>query len=225
MPELDLATQIAFATRLLVAAVLGMLVGLEREIHEHPAGMRTHMLVALGAAAFTILSVEAFAGPDGDRGRVAAQIVTGIGFLGAGAILKEGATVRGLTTAASLWAMAAIGMAVGVGAWAIGVVVTVVVIVSLWPLRVIAERYVGREQHRVRFQLAARTADALGRVIESTARHDATIAHLATNSVPGGGLRVELEARTATSAVGAALTSEIAALDDIELVESRAIGD
>lgn len=225
MPELDLATQVIYATRLVVAAALGMVVGLEREVHEHPAGMRTHLLVAVGAAAFTILSVEAFAGPDGDGGRVAAQIVTGIGFLGAGAILKEGATVRGLTTAASLWAMAAIGMAVGVGAWGVGVVVTVIVVVSLWPLRVIAARYVGREHHRVRFQLSTDTAEGLGRVIEAVSDQGATIAHLATSHAPGGGLIIELEVKAGSSAEGAALTATIAGLDGVGLVESRAIGE
>lgn len=225
MPELDIATQIAYATRLIVAAGLGMVVGLERERHEHPAGMRTHMLVALGSAAFTILSIEAFAGPDGDRGRVAAQIVAGIGFLGAGAILKEGATVRGLTTAASLWAVAAIGMAVGVGAWGVGVVVTVIVVFSLWPLRVVAERYVGHEQHRVRFTLSSDAAEGLGRVIEAVSDHGGTIAHLATSHAPGGGLVIELEVKTSTSTDGAALTVAIADLDGVELVESRAVGE
>jgi putative Mg2+ transporter-C (MgtC) family protein len=225
MPELDLSTQVIYTTRLIFAAVLGMVVGLERERHEHPAGMRTHLLVAVGAAAFTILSVEAFAGPDGDRGRVAAQIVAGIGFLGAGAILKEGATVRGLTTAASLWAIAAIGMAVGVGMWGVGVVVTVIVVVSLWPLRIIAERYVGREAHRVLFQLSTDEPQGLGRVVACTSDHGATIAHLATNHAPNGGLVIELEVKTASSADGATLTVAIAAIEGVDLVESRAIGE
>lgn len=225
MPELDLATQVIYATRLVVAAALGMVVGLERELHEHPAGMRTHMLVALGSAAFTVLSVEMFAGPDGDRGRVAAQIVAGIGFLGAGAILKEGATIRGLTTAASLWATAAIGMAVGAGAWGVGVVVTVIVLVSLWPLRVIAERYVGREQHRVRLQLSTSAATGLGRVVTSVSEHGAAIAHLATSHAAGGGLLIELEVKTGSAVEGAALTAAIADLDGVELVESRAVGE
>ena len=104
--NLDLATQFDILVRLLVAAVLGAVVGIEREIHDHPAGMRTHLLVSVGSAAFTVLSIYGFRAPGSDPSvRVAAQIVTGIGFLGAGAILKEGATVNGLTTAASLWAV------------------------------------------------------------------------------------------------------------------------
>ncbi len=115
----DLALQADLVFRMLVAAVLGAAIGLEREIHEHPAGMRTHLLVALGSAIFTELSIYGFGtgpgSPSIDPSRVAAQVVSGIGFLGAGAILKYGTSIRGLTTAASLWAAAAIGMAAGSG--------------------------------------------------------------------------------------------------------------
>ena len=100
---IDLAADTGYALRLLVAAIPGALIGLEREIQEHPAGMRTHLLVSLGSAGFTVLSIASFTATGADPARIAAQVVSGIGFLGAGAILKEGATVRGLTTAASLW--------------------------------------------------------------------------------------------------------------------------
>ena len=103
--------------------------------------MRTHLLVALGSAAFTILSIAGFGLAQVDPSRVAAQIVTGIGFLGAGAILKDGASIRGLTTAASLWVVAAIGMAAGVGAWVVAATITIIAIVSLWPLHRISRRF------------------------------------------------------------------------------------
>ena len=103
MPIVDLGEQLDISLRLIVASVLGAAIGLEREIHAHPAGMRTHLLVSLGSAAFTVLSIfffEAPAAPNGslptDPARIAAQIVSGIGFLGAGAILKYGSSVRGL---------------------------------------------------------------------------------------------------------------------------------
>src|ERR1044072_8254251 len=144
---LDLGMELSIVVRLLGAAVLGALIGLEREIHDHPAGMRTHLLVSLGSAGFTVLSIAAFPAPGAAPARIAAQIVTGIGFLGAGAILKEGATIRGLTTAASLWATAAGGMAAGAGAWIPAVSITVIVIVSLWPLRLVANRIIGRDPH------------------------------------------------------------------------------
>ena len=108
----DLNLQLDLALRLFGAAVLGAIVGFERERHDHPAGIRTHMLVSVGAAAFTALSIYSFGGGS-DSDRVAAQIVTGIGFLGAGAILKGQGTIHGLTTAASLWVVAAVGMAAG----------------------------------------------------------------------------------------------------------------
>ena len=101
--------------RLLIAVLLGSLVGYERERQGKPAGLRTHAMVALGAALFTVVSLYGF-GPTVDTSRVAAMIVSGIGFLGAGAILRdERGGVQGLTTAASLWVTAAIGIAVGVG--------------------------------------------------------------------------------------------------------------
>jgi putative Mg2+ transporter-C (MgtC) family protein len=137
---------LGIALRLLVAAILGALIGLEREIHVHPAGMRTHLLVSLGAAGFTVLSIAGFPSPGADPARVAAQIVTGIGFLGAGAILKEGATIKGLTTAASLWVVASVGMAAGAGAWVTAATITVIAVVSLWPLRAIESRIVGKER-------------------------------------------------------------------------------
>jgi putative Mg2+ transporter-C (MgtC) family protein len=142
----DLNLQLELALRLLVAAILGALIGLEREYHDHPAGMRTHLLVSVGSATFTVLSIEAFTGPSTDPGRIAAQIVTGIGFLGAGAIIKDRAGVKGLTTAASLWAVAAVGMAAGAAAWGVAIAATVIVIVSLWPLHEIERRVIDRRR-------------------------------------------------------------------------------
>jgi putative Mg2+ transporter-C (MgtC) family protein len=134
----DLALQLDITLRLLVAALLGAVVGIEREVHGHQAGMRTHMLVSLGSAIFTVLSIYGFNAVPGssnpDPTRIAAQVVTGIGFLGAGAILKFGTNIRGLTTAASLWLVAAIGMAAGAGFWMGAVIATVVALISLRPL-------------------------------------------------------------------------------------------
>ena len=141
----DLNLQLDLAVRLLVAALLGAAIGLERERHDHPAGIRTHLLVSVGAAAFTVLSIYSF-GQGSDPGRVAAQIVTGIGFLGAGSILKGPGTVHGLTTAASLWVVAAVGMAAGAGAWGVAIATTVIVLISLWPLQAIERRYFSRRK-------------------------------------------------------------------------------
>jgi putative Mg2+ transporter-C (MgtC) family protein len=134
--------------RVILAGALGGAIGAEREIREREAGLRTHMLVAIGAALFTIVSAYAWSdftfsqrgGITFDPTRIAAQIVTGIGFLGAGAIIRQGLSVRGLTTAASLWVVAAIGMASGAGYYSAAVITTIVVLISLWPLRILAFR-------------------------------------------------------------------------------------
>jgi putative Mg2+ transporter-C (MgtC) family protein len=145
---MPLEADTTYALRLLLAALLGAAIGLEREVHAHPAGIRTHLLVSLGSAGFTVLSIAGFGPGPVDPTRIAAQIVTGIGFLGAGAILKDGVRVRGLTTAASLWVVAAVGMAAGVGAWLTALTITVIAIVSLWPLQRISDRISGRSPDR-----------------------------------------------------------------------------
>lgn len=125
-------TILDWSVRLVVAAVLSGLVGFEREARQKAAGLRTHMLVGLGAALFTL--VGAYVLESEDPSRVAAQVVTGVGFLGAGAIFREGVTVRGLTTAAGLWAVAAIGMTAGSGLLGGAIVATVIALVILWGL-------------------------------------------------------------------------------------------
>jgi putative Mg2+ transporter-C (MgtC) family protein len=145
VPELSWAEVLL---RVSLAAVLGGAIGAEREIREREAGLRTHMLVSVGAALFTLVSAYAwqdfqFSTPEGivfDPTRIAAQIVSGIGFLGAGAIIRQGLSVRGLTTAATLWVVAAIGMASGAGYYAAAMLTTALVLVSLWPLRIVAAR-------------------------------------------------------------------------------------
>lgn len=127
--------------RLIAAAVLGGLVGLEREATNHAAGLRTNMLVALGSCLFTILSIYGFPQDEGratDPARLAAQVVSGIGFLGAGAVLHHRGGVRGLTTAASIWLVAAIGMAAGTGSYFLAILCTIVALVVLVALRPIA---------------------------------------------------------------------------------------
>lgn len=117
--------------RLVVALLLGGLVGLEREYRSKDAGFRTHFLVAVGAAMFTIISIYGFIDGVKDTSRVAAQVVSGIGFLGAGLIVFQKNVVRGLTTAAGLWVTAAIGMACGTGMYAVATVVTVLILIGL----------------------------------------------------------------------------------------------
>lgn len=114
LSSIPLSADALMFVRLLIATILGALVGFERERAGKPAGVRTHGMVCLGAALFAIVSINGFSDV-GDPARVAAQVVVGIGFIGAGAILHLRGSVHGLTTAASLWVTAAIGLAVGVG--------------------------------------------------------------------------------------------------------------
>jgi putative Mg2+ transporter-C (MgtC) family protein len=123
-PDLDLGL------RLLIAALLGGILGLEREQADKPAGLRTLILVCMGSALFTIASKFGF-GDDADAARVAAGIVAGIGFLGAGTILRVKGEVIGITTAATIWAVAAVGLAVGAGLYLVALVTTGIALVAL----------------------------------------------------------------------------------------------
>lgn len=118
------------ALRLLIAAIMGGLVGYERGRAEKPAGMRTHLLVCVGATLFTIVSIHGFSGLS-DPGRVAAGVVVGIGFLGAGTILRGERGITGLTTAATIWSVAAIGLAVGAGLYLAAIVTALIVLIAL----------------------------------------------------------------------------------------------
>ncbi len=130
--------------RVLVGAVLGAVVGFERERQDQPAGLRTHMILVIGATLAMVLSINMtflFDRP-ADLSRLAAQVISGIGFLGAGAILRYGFTVKGLTTATSLWTMAIVGMTVGTGYYLISVVATALMLVVLALLNVLENRFV-----------------------------------------------------------------------------------
>jgi len=140
-----------FVWRLLLAAGLGAALGLEREYRQKPAGLRTNILIAVGSALFTIMSASIAQG-GADPGRIAAQIVTGIGFLGGGAIMRNRDTVHGMTTAATIWVNAAIGVAAGTGQYALATfaaALTLVVLVVLPPIETYFERRAGwRDRHR-----------------------------------------------------------------------------
>jgi putative Mg2+ transporter-C (MgtC) family protein len=130
-PNLSAETELNLALRLTVGLVLGAIIGFERELHRQPAGFRTHSLVSLGAALFTVVSAFGFTGPTVDPTRIAAQIVSGIGFIGAGTILQYRGHIRGLTTAASLWSVAAIGTAAGAGLFVVAITGSILILVIL----------------------------------------------------------------------------------------------
>lgn len=219
----DLATQLDFAVRLIIAAALGGLVGTEREIHGHPAGIRTHMLVALGAGVFTVLSIHGFgqgAGSGIDPTRIAAQVVTGIGFLGAGAILKDGVVIRGLTTAASLWATAAVGMAAGAGEYVIAAVSASVILVSLWPINALAERLHGSSSPEVQVRLAIARIDLIGDVSSVLAEHKVAIGTIGTQRVGKDSVRADFSIRSRSSQSLASVLEAIEQIPGVDIVST-----
>jgi putative Mg2+ transporter-C (MgtC) family protein len=159
--ELIQSTEINWATasfRLVISFIMGMLIGLEREGHDQPAGLRTHILISIGATLVMLISIyipQTFRDfQNGDPGRIAAQVVSGIGFLGAGAILKFGVDIKGLTTAASIWAMAAIGLAVGAGMYVISMVGIAVILFALSAMNFFEKRiFKERSLRKVELQI------------------------------------------------------------------------
>ena len=129
----DLQIAQTIIIRIVISFILGVLIGIERGISHKTVGFRTISLVCVGSTGFTLLSIYGF--QDVDTSRVAAQIVTGIGFLGAGAILHRGYITKGLTTAAALWVSAAVGMACGCGMFVLAFVITLMSIILLWVLK------------------------------------------------------------------------------------------
>jgi putative Mg2+ transporter-C (MgtC) family protein len=176
LPELELWEGIL---RLVLAAVLAGAIGLERENAEQEAGLRTHMLVCVGSCLFMIVGVYAWAdfelsqeiGAIVDPSRVASYVVAGIGFLGGGAIIKSGVNVKGLTTAASVWVVASIGVAVGVGMYALAVAVTLLVLLSLWPLKTLATQLGLRGGRAVRLQLELDPRGDVAPILAAAERH------------------------------------------------------
>lgn len=223
---IDVTLQLDLALRLVIAAGLGGVIGAEREIHNHPAGIRTHMLVALGAGLFTVLSIFGFGlegnGSPGlvDPTRIAAQIVSGIGFLGAGAILKDGVVVRGLTTAASLWATAAVGMAAGAGEHVLAVVAAVIVVVSLWPINALAERLHGANRLEVELRLDLSRVDELGLVSAALAASKIEIVTVQTQRAGKGRYRADLAIRGRSTAVIASALESIESIPGVDIVSS-----
>ena len=221
----DLSTTEALL-RLLAAALLGGAIGFERELRDHEAGFRTHLIVSLGACVFTLVSAYGwtdwrFSTESGivfDPTRIAAQIVTGIGFLGAGAIIVRGINVRGLTTAATLWVCAAIGMAAGTGYNVVAFGATVLVLVSLGPLRVVSKRMVARvrpEEANLVINLAPEgtAATVLTRIEELGGVVDAIEF--------GDDRTIDVSLRSLRRSESARIAEEVSALDDVARLQWR----
>ena len=196
--------EVMMIVRLLVSAILGGIVGLERGSGDRPAGLRTHILVCAGSTLLMLVSLYGFEGfskvpfeyPTGrDSSRVAAQVVSGIGFLGAGTILHEGITVKGLTTAASLWMISAIGLAVGAGMYLVSGVATIVTLITLVTFHTMEKR----------FQL---TGHVDRKFIRVTAEADSNIVTDMTNYLVANGVKLK-NLNISTNAAGSKVVLDI----------------
>lgn len=223
MPELSTAEALL---RLLIAAGLGGAIGLERELRDHEAGFRTHLIVSLGACVFTLVSAYAWtdwtfstaSGVVFDPTRIAAQIVTGIGFLGAGAIIVRGISVRGLTTAATLWVVAAIGMAAGTGYYAVAIGASALVLVSLGPLKLVSSRLVSRvrpEEAELGIRLAPEGDGT--RVLDAIEKLGGQISHVEF----GDERTIDVVLRASRRSESARVAEKVNELEDVEHVQWR----
>jgi putative Mg2+ transporter-C (MgtC) family protein len=209
--------------RLALAGALGGAIGLERELREREAGFRTHLLVAVGSALFTIVGAYGFhdfldSGANvvrADPTRIAAQVVTGIGFLGAGAIIRQGFSVRGLTTAATLWVVAAVGMAAGAGYYTAAVFTTALVLIALYPLRIMAYRALVRfrpDDGRLLVELPV--GESPGPVVDAVEGAGARIESIDV-SQEGDRRRLELELALPHELAPSSLVARIADVDRV----------
>ena len=225
LPELS---YLDVTIRLLVAAALTGAVGLERELRERAAGLRTHMLVGVGSALFTIISAYAwtdftFEGAvQFDPTKIAAQIVAGIGFLGAGVIIRQGVSVTGVTTAAGLWVVAGIGMAAGAGYFIGALVATAIVLIALGPGPWLERAPIMRRMRRVGrvVEVDLSSDGSLGAVLEALEARRAAVTRVE--------VRHERETRRARIEVAkpphvelSQLVDEVSALDDVTVARAE----
>ncbi len=216
--------------RLLLASLLGGMIGLEREIHGRPAGFRTHLMVALGSALFMGISLHFFHAygslSDGlavrvDPARLAAQIVVGIGFLGAGAIIRERASVRGLTTAACLWVAAAIGTACGAGMLLIAVIVTAIALVSLLVLKRV-EGLLSRDTYQQVSVLSITQDGQFERIAQVVQQCGSDLMETGVErDVEGGTVRFEFRVRVNSGTASCRLVDTLSAVSGVKRVSLR----
>ncbi len=222
----SIETELVWVLRLLLAALAGAAIGMEREWHSHPAGMRTHLLVSLGSAAFMIISMHGFSdvvGQDGvseDPSRVAAQVVSGIGFIGGGAILKYGVSIRGLTTAGSLWATAAVGMAFGSGMVILGAAIAGIILFTLGPMRMVIERVHRERVEESNVRLGITRLETLGAVYDVLRGEHVTIAALNSQRLGKGQYEVDLRLQLPARLRSADIEMRLASLDDVDVLEA-----
>ncbi|WP_159885230.1 MgtC/SapB family protein [Paenibacillus puerhi] len=216
--------------RLLLSMLLGGLIGFEREQSSRAAGLRTHMLVCLGSTLIMLLSMYGFADfsrldhVQRDPARLAAQVISGIGFLGAGTILYTGKAITGLTTAASLWVVAAIGLAIGAGFYYAAGLACLFALISLFGLHVVEKRYMAHKKTRSIRLEAADLPSLLGKVSHVLASKGCDIKKWSVEEMPGSGdeasrmIQIKLEVRLAKQMHTPQTVEELLAIEGIKAV-------
>lgn len=190
-------TNMDLLIRLGLACVIGGVIGLERESLNRPAGFRTHILVCLGSALIMVISIYGFQG--GDPSRLAAQVVSGIGFLGAGTILREGGSITGLTTAASLWAVAGIGLALGAGMIVPALLTTSLIWLTLVVFWRIERTFLSRRRYRFLSLIVSDQPGQIGRIGTILRTNDVQIKNIQLKRVDDENLSVKLFVRLSTA--------------------------
>jgi len=218
--------EILWVGRLALAGLLAAAIGLERQYHYKEAGLRTHFLVGLGSAAMMIVSKYAFsdvlprAGVELDPSRVAAQVVTGVGFIGAGTIIFRRNVVHGLTTAAGLWATSSIGLAVGAGLYVVGIAGTALILLGLGLLDHLALRLLVAKFRRLIVSVPDRPGE-LGRLGTALGQMGVNISNLAVSPAGEGRLEVDLHLRVPADVDLQAVLSAVESLEGVTVLYSR----
>ncbi len=198
---LDIFSPVTVMVRLVVAMLAGFLIGVERERHYQPAGLRTHMVLALGSCLIMMVSlyipmIFMKEHPNADPGRLAAQVISGIGFLGAGAIFRYGFTVKGLTTAASIWTTSGIGLAFGAGFYFLGLFSVLLLVVILQVFDVIEDRLFARKDMRILTVMINSARLSPKKVIESIKEFDIILKQVSiTENVESGTTEIVINCR------------------------------
>ncbi len=212
--------------RILLGTLLGAVIGFERDLHGRPAGLRTHTIVALASATFMVISTrftffQAYLPGqlvETDPSRIAASVVSGIGFLGAGAILRTGITIRGLTTAAGLWLVAAIGMAAGGGMYVVAVFVTIVGLAALTLLRRFEDRGETIARQRVTVTME-KGAQSVGAVVDALGQRVAVVSQEEYERDADGRVRITMEVRMPAAVHGHELARALDGLSGVRAVK------
>lgn len=212
--------------RLVLAFFLGAFLGLERETHDRPAGLRTFILVAVGSTLIMVVSLSLRdlypANVAADPGRIAAQVVTGIGFLGAGTIIHEGPFIRGLTTAAGLWVVSAIGLAVGAGFYVAAAATTVLALVSLTILARVERSYIGAKGYGSLIVVTADQPGQLGRIASALGERGIDIKDIRMTPREEGVVEIRLQVRAPQKDAFQQAMQSLAALPGVRSAEYAA---